>query len=482
MGMTSTHGRRLIGYVRVSDVRGREGDSYITEDVQENSIRAYAKANGHDIIDVLTDRDKSGGTMDRPAFNEAMRRVFGNEADGIIVYRVNRFGRTLSGGLIAAEKLTDAGKTFVSASEGADPTTKAGKLVFGVLMLMAEIERDTIGENWRNAKASALARGIYISATPPWGYGREDGRLVIDAQRAPFVLEAYQRRARNETLQSIADWLTEATGERFMRYRVQVMLENPAYKGVRAYKGFDSVKTHEAIVPDDVWEAAAGVPRGTRSWTRRPHLLSGLARCAGCRYRLRGTSYKKKGDDVVQQSFSCKRTHAAGTCGDPVGQVLTQPIIDYVEQEFLRFAQGIHARAVPLDFDLTEAEEEVRLAREDAEAFGSSPGAARLQNFESILAGKLARVDQAEASLASLQGKAGLARIQRDTTLIGAWPDLPLEAKQELLGEVVKCVFLRSGRRLAPADRVRIVWADEDVDLPRKSAANGSGVIPFDFD
>ena len=66
--------RRLDGYVRVSQVGKRGGESFISpQDLQEDRIRAWAEANGHEIIQVFPELDVSGGKMDRPKLNEVMR-------------------------------------------------------------------------------------------------------------------------------------------------------------------------------------------------------------------------------------------------------------------------------------------------------------------------------------------------------------------------------------------------------------------------
>src|SRR5690348_13423488 len=86
-------------YVRVSAVRGREGESFISPVEQEDRCRAALRARGLQAGEVFTDLDQSGGKMKRPALDEALERVRGGESGGIIVARVDRFGRTVVGAL-----------------------------------------------------------------------------------------------------------------------------------------------------------------------------------------------------------------------------------------------------------------------------------------------------------------------------------------------------------------------------------------------
>ena len=66
---------RLIGYVRVSTVRGRAGDSFISPDVQRDRIEGMARAGGHTVVEWLEEMDQSGSNADRPRFLEAMAMV-----------------------------------------------------------------------------------------------------------------------------------------------------------------------------------------------------------------------------------------------------------------------------------------------------------------------------------------------------------------------------------------------------------------------
>src|SRR4051812_26876295 len=85
----------LDAYVRVSQVRGRGGDSFISPAVQRERIAAWAAAHGHRIAKVHEELDVSGATVDRPKLNAAMARVEAKETSGIVVFKLDRFGRTL---------------------------------------------------------------------------------------------------------------------------------------------------------------------------------------------------------------------------------------------------------------------------------------------------------------------------------------------------------------------------------------------------
>jgi hypothetical protein len=82
------------GYIRVSRVGDRSGESYISPDIQRNALEAWAAERGVELVVHEPEENVSGGTMDRPVFNRIMRRIRAKESGGIVVYKLDRFART----------------------------------------------------------------------------------------------------------------------------------------------------------------------------------------------------------------------------------------------------------------------------------------------------------------------------------------------------------------------------------------------------
>src|SRR4051794_29161888 len=116
----------LDGYVRVSQVRGRGGDSFIAPAVQRDRIHAWVSAYGHQLAVVHEELDESGARADRPRLLEAIGRVERGESDGIVVAKLDRFARSLVDGLQLIERVQKAGGTFVSVADGLDLTPDTG--------------------------------------------------------------------------------------------------------------------------------------------------------------------------------------------------------------------------------------------------------------------------------------------------------------------------------------------------------------------
>jgi DNA invertase Pin-like site-specific DNA recombinase len=288
---------RLVAYVRVSRVGSRDGESFISPDVQRERIDAFAAAHGHTITAYETDLDKSGGTMRRPAFERAMRAIESGKADGLIVAKLDRFARTLDGALGAVRRLDAAGAVLVSVSDNLDASTPTGKAMFRMLLVIAELQRDMIAAEWQSARAEAIGKGKHIASLPPRGYVRVDGRLQLDPERGPLVLSVFEARAAGAQLAECGRMLGIST------QGARNLLKNRAYIGEARHGEHVNATAHEPLVSRELFERvqhARGVAVG-RSGEGR--LLSGLIRCATCRHTMSGSAASGR--------YKCSNDHCA---------------------------------------------------------------------------------------------------------------------------------------------------------------------------
>lgn len=133
----------LIGYARVST-----SDQNL--DMQRDELkRAGCKR-------IFT--DVAGGTKsERPGLNQAV--AYARDGDAIVVWKLDRFGRSLAHLIEGVRQLQARGVGFRSLRENIDTTTSTGKLIFHVFGALAEFERDLIRERTVAGLAAARARG-----------------------------------------------------------------------------------------------------------------------------------------------------------------------------------------------------------------------------------------------------------------------------------------------------------------------------------
>ena len=132
-----------IGYARVST-----GEQNL--DLQTDALKSEGCER------VFTDR-LSGATAGRPGLQQAMD--YAREGDVLVVWRLDRFGRSLKDLIAKVETLKDKGVQFKSLKENLDTTSSAGRLQFHIFGALAEFERDLNRERTMAGLRAARARG-----------------------------------------------------------------------------------------------------------------------------------------------------------------------------------------------------------------------------------------------------------------------------------------------------------------------------------
>jgi site-specific DNA recombinase len=275
----------LVAYIRVSKVGGREGDSFQSPDQQRKAINSIVSLTpGARIVDEIEDLNESGGSMDRPGVKRAIELVESGQVDGIVVYSLDRWARTVEA-LEMIERWASQGKTFISAHERFDPLTPQGKFALGMMLLVAKYYRDQITERWLDAERNAISRGVHVSV--PFGYRRSNGRgsvLEVVPEQAEVVRRIFAERLAGRANAWIADQLNRdgiksSTGKRWNRQSVRAIMKSRTYMGEAAKGDAINEKAHTAIVSRSDWHAVQTESKVIRE--RSKHHLVGLVRCGG---------------------------------------------------------------------------------------------------------------------------------------------------------------------------------------------------------
>ena len=198
---------RAIGYIRVSTAgQAEEG---VSLDAQESRIRAWAETNG--AAEVLIFRDEISGTRrdNRPGLRAALEAA--ERGDALIAYSLSRLSRSTRDTLEIAEELQRRGADLVSLSEKIDTTSAAGKMIFRLLAVLAEFERDQIADRTRAALQYKRGKGEKTGGDIPFGYRARKGRLYPNPKEQAAISEIKARRGRGESLRAICRGL-EALG------------------------------------------------------------------------------------------------------------------------------------------------------------------------------------------------------------------------------------------------------------------------------
>jgi putative DNA-invertase from lambdoid prophage Rac len=127
--------------------------------MQTRELQKYAEARGWTITGEYLDRGVSGAKDRRPELDRLMTDAKRRKFDAILVWKLDRFGRSLRHLVNALAELEAVGIAFVSLTDNLDLSTPAGRLMFQVIAAMSEFERELIRERVRAGLRNAVAKG-----------------------------------------------------------------------------------------------------------------------------------------------------------------------------------------------------------------------------------------------------------------------------------------------------------------------------------
>ncbi len=147
---------KIAIYARVSTKNGQDPEMQLAE------LREYVRNRKWKIAGEYVDKGISGASDSRPELNRLMADANRRRFDVVVVWKFDRFARSVSHLLRALETFRALGIEFVSLSENIDTSTPTGKMVFTVLASVSELERSLIGERVRAGLRNAKARGTRL--------------------------------------------------------------------------------------------------------------------------------------------------------------------------------------------------------------------------------------------------------------------------------------------------------------------------------
>jgi DNA invertase Pin-like site-specific DNA recombinase len=149
--------QRVALYARVSTLHGQQDP-----EMQLSELREYVTRRGLSIHEEYVDEGVSGSKESRPALNRLMSDAQRCRFDAVLVWKIDRFGRSLKHLVNALADLSAYGIAFISLRDNLDLSTPSGRLMFQIIGAMAEFERALIQERVRAGLRNAKAKGKRI--------------------------------------------------------------------------------------------------------------------------------------------------------------------------------------------------------------------------------------------------------------------------------------------------------------------------------
>jgi DNA invertase Pin-like site-specific DNA recombinase len=309
---------RCAIYTRKSHEEGLEQD-YNSLDAQYDDAAAFIQSQRQQGWVLSSERYDdggfSGGNLERPALKRLMHDIEMGRVDTVVVYKIDRLSRSLADFAKLVEIFDRHKVTFVSVTQQFNTTTSMGRLTLNILLSFAQFEREVTGERIRDKFAASKKKGLWMGGVPPLGYDVKDRKLIINKQEAAivrFIFERYlMHGSRVRMVKELEDrcyraksWTTQEdkkrVGKKIDALLLHKILRNPVYTGKIHHHGALYPGEHEAIIPQDIWDAAQAQLKAKAPRSKQ------LSHKTDVPFLLRGVMFDAEGI-AMTPSYSMKR-------------------------------------------------------------------------------------------------------------------------------------------------------------------------------
>lgn len=368
---------RAVGYIRVSTQEQAE-EGYSLE-AQQDLIRKHCEKEGKHLVTIYADKGISGkSTKDRIALEELLEESSQGAFDEVIVWKTSRLARNTLDLLQITKKLEENRVEVKSLSESYDLGTSQGKLMMGVLGIIAEFERNVIVDNLKigmNARArQGLKNGGKLLGYKSEGRGR-DSKLVVVPEEAQIVRQIFQMYAEGKGYKAITTYINKlgyktVRGNPFSTTGVKEILNNPTYVGKIRYNRYIDYANkrrkgsnenyilvdgkHEAIIDTDTWNKVKSIQSNNKDKYipkyKGEFPLTGILKCPMCGSGMVASTTVNKLKDGTKKTiryYTCGRHKNQGASVCKANSVRA----DYAEEYIMAklqdiFLDEIHLKAV----------------------------------------------------------------------------------------------------------------------------------------
>jgi site-specific DNA recombinase len=314
---------RVCLYMRISTDEDHQPTSLGT---QRERLERYCQAmEDWHVVHAFEDQ-ASGVTLDRPGLQQSLGLARERRFDLLLVYRVDRLSRKVRQLAGLAEELDRLSIVLKSATEPFDTGSPAGRMMLQMLGVFAEFEHAAIVDRVTAGLERRVREGRWVSGRTPYGYTRDEGLLVPDPVKAPIVRRIVQLYAEGKLGTTAIARTLETEGAPAPRKHgwspnaLQLILANPAYRGLIRWNGRLFEGLHEPLVDQELFEKSQEIlrRRGEDASLRRGNpsdfLLSGLVRCDCCGRAYVGTSAHGRSSRYTYYACSTRYKYGPAKC------------------------------------------------------------------------------------------------------------------------------------------------------------------------
>ncbi|MEG1882301.1 MAG: recombinase family protein [Clostridia bacterium] len=360
----------------------------------ESQIELCLREIGNNPHRVFRDKGYSGKNTERPDFQEMMALVRSGGVRRIVVYRLDRISRSVLDFANVISELQKYGVEFVSITERFDTSTPIGKAMLMIVMVFAQLERETIQQRVIDAYRSRSRKGYYMGGRVPYGFLLEntimDGIKTCMYKPIPeqmrvveliYSLYALPQVSFGDIIRYLSEnGIKNQDCKNFSRMRIRDIVTNPVYvkadaaifeffrgqgtevvndvsqfigtNGAYLYTGSKSVKRkaicldgqvlviapHEGCIESETWircrRKCLNVRQIAKPVKAKNTWLAGKIKCIDCGHALSLKTYQRKRSQDARY-YICNSKYVSASC-DGVGAVQADEIEDIVFDEMTR--------------------------------------------------------------------------------------------------------------------------------------------------
>ena len=290
---------------------------YSSDNQREESIEgqlrectAFAQKNDIKIIEHYIDRAYSAKTDNRPEFQRMIRESARKAYDVVIVWKLDRFSRNRFDSAKYKAALKKNNVRVVSATEAISEGAE-GIILESVLEGMAEYYSADLSEKVTRGHTENALKCQSNGSIVPYGYVVDkEKHYQIDPEKAPVVLEIFNRYTSGETVTEIitdlnARGLRTSKGNEFNKNSLHHMLKNRKYLGEYRYNNIVTPGGIPAIVPEDIFNRAVTILESNkrapaRKKAKEDYLLTTKLFCGDCLAMMVGDSAQKSNGNIYR--------------------------------------------------------------------------------------------------------------------------------------------------------------------------------------
>lgn len=457
-------------YIRVStEEQVAEGYSI---SAQREKLKAYCKVQDWHDFKFYIDEGISAKDTNRSQLKQMIQHIEEGHINTVLVYRLDRLTRSV----VDLYKLLDVFEkydcTFKSATEVYDTGSAIGRLFITLVAAMAQWERENLGERVRMGQIEKARQGQF-SAAAPFGFRKENSKLVIHQEEKEILIDIINRVKRGATARQIAKYMNNTGHNPIRGYQWHIgtilsLLRNPTLYGATRWRDKILEDTHEGIISKEEFQHIRSILESRRHVKLREttsvFIFQTKVVCPVCggRYTSERGQYTRKTDNktIEHASYRCGACPLNGRKAPSVSQ-------KKIEKAFVDFMNDFTSRSTPKETKkdgekltkvLTKKLNQVNKQREKYQRAWSMDMMTD-DEFRQRMAETKEVIDELQQELEKIEPINDVVNKDKVKLIVQDfkenWSDLLDEEKREFMSEFVECVTFKKHDTTAEVTNVR---------------------------